>query len=63
MPWLLGVLIWLIVFVCVAAVVWWFLQRVDVPDPIRYVVIAVVAIIALMILWGLLPNGAPLRLR
>ena len=55
-------LITLLVLVAIAGIVWWVLQSVPLPPPLRIAVIVIVAIIAILVLLLLMPHGG-LRLR
>lgn len=55
---MLSLLIWLIVFICAAGIVYWFLQHVPIPAPFNYILYAVIAIIALLFLASLASGAA-----
>jgi predicted membrane channel-forming protein YqfA (hemolysin III family) len=44
----------LIFLIAVAAIVFWFLARVPIPEPFNYIVYAVIAIVAIIVLGNLL---------
>ena len=49
---MIGLLISLLVFCLIAAIIWWVLQQLPLPQPIRMVVIVVFALIAILWLAG-----------
>jgi hypothetical protein len=47
-------LIVIIIFaICAAAIVFWFLRKVTIPEPLNYVVYAAIALVALLCLYWL----------
>lgn len=42
-------LIWLLVVVAIIAIVWWALSQLTVPEPVRVVALAILAIIGLVV--------------
>jgi hypothetical protein len=50
-------LIWLLCLLAIAGVVWWCLQQIPLPQPIRIIVVVVFAIIATLILLDLASGG------
>jgi hypothetical protein len=53
---MIGLLIDLLVFALIAGIVWWVLQQIPLPPPIRMVVIVVFALIAILVLVSFLPG-------
>lgn len=56
----MSLLIWLLVVVCIAGIVYWVLNQIPLPPPFRiviYVVFAIIAIYFLLQLPGLLGDG------
>lgn len=51
-------LIWLLCLIAIAGIVWWALQQIPLPQPIRIIIVVVFAIIAIIILMDL-ANGGP----
>ncbi len=47
----------LLAFCAVLAVVWWGVNRLSVPEPIKTVVLVVMALIGLFVLWQLVMGG------
>jgi len=56
---MIATLIWLLVMLAIFAIVWWAIQQMGLPDPIKIVVVVIMAIIALLVLVSLLPGGRP----
>ena len=54
---MIGLLLTLLVFCLIAAIIWWVLQQLPLPQPIRMVVIVVFALIAILLLLQMLPLG------
>ena len=52
----IATLIWLLVMLAIFAVIWWAITQMNLPDPIRIVVVCVMAIIALLLLLSLVPG-------
>lgn len=46
----IDLIIWLMVMVAIAGVVFWFLQSVPIPEPFRWVVYLIFAIVAILLL-------------
>ena len=53
-------LVTVIVLVAIAGIVWWLIQNVPLPEPLRIVVMVIVALVAILMLLRLLPHGARL---
>lgn len=51
-------IIWLLCMLAILGVIWWALQQIPLPPPIRLAVVIVFAIIAILILLDL-ANGGP----
>ena len=51
-------LIWLLCLIAIAGVVWWALQQIPLPQPIRIIIVVVFAIIAIIILLDLANGGS-----
>jgi len=53
---MLALLIYVIVIAAIFGIVWWAINSIPIPQPFRTIIIAVMAIIAIIILAGLLPG-------
>ncbi len=58
----MDILIYFLVFLVIAAIVWWVIGQLGLPPPFHMVAVAVFAIIAIILLLRLLPSGGNLRL-
>lgn len=52
---MLSALIWLIVLITVIAIFWWYVEKVSLPMPLKLLVYALIAIVALVIVARTLP--------
>lgn len=59
----MSLLITLLVFLLIAAIVWYVINALSLPPPIRMVAIVVMAIVAIVMLLQLVPGAAALHLR
>ena len=50
-------LISLLIFLVIVAILWWALNSLGLPQPVRVVAIAIIAIVALVFLGGLLTGN------
>jgi len=62
---MLSLLITLILLLAGCAIVWWLIQALALPEPVRIAAMAVMAIVVLIVLFTLLPSAGvslpPLR--
>lgn len=49
----------IVIVICVFAIVFWFLRKVAVPEPFNYVLYAVMALVAIWLLFYLVGQLAP----
>ncbi len=54
----MDLLIYVLIFLLIAAIVWYVIGQLSLPPPIRMVAIVVMAIVAILFLVQLLPGGA-----
>ncbi len=54
----MDILITLLLLAAIFAIVWWAITNMGLPQPARILVVAVMAIVALIILFRLMPSGA-----
>jgi H+/Cl- antiporter ClcA len=59
----MGALISVLVFALIIAIVWWALQQLSLPQPIRMVVVVIIALIAILWLVQFLGVGPSFHLR
>lgn len=52
MPGIFVALLWLVLIVVAIGIVWWALQRAPIPPPFRWVIDVLIAIVALVLLFG-----------
>ena len=53
---MISLLITLLIFALIAGLIWWALQQIPLPPPIRMVVIVVFVIILILVLLEMLPG-------
>jgi uncharacterized membrane protein YwzB len=56
----MSLLISLLVFVLILSIAWWALNQLPLPQPIRSIVVVIIAIIAIVFLLQYLPTGGHL---
>ncbi len=55
----MDLLIYVLIFLLIAAIVWYVIGQLSLPPPIRMVAIVVMAIVAILFLMQLLPGSMP----
>lgn len=53
---MISLIITLLVVLLVLAIAWWAIQQLPLPDPVRWVAVVVIALIAILVLLSLLPG-------
>ena len=53
----LSLLVTMLILVLILAIAYWIVMMIPLPDPVRWVVLAIVGIIAILVLVSLLPGG------